>query len=114
MAMALWESNGASTTVFGSLAQPVRNAIFGLFQLAYSIAKRCWPFTDLGPDYCNYCNTGGWNRGTCVRSAQEIVHAIAAPMRTSEGVAVKESTFFALASDSSTDRAVNKQELVYT
>ena len=31
-----------------------------------------------------------------------------------EGVTVKESTFFALASDSSTDRAANKQELVYT
>ena len=46
VAMALWESNGASTTVVGSLAQPVRNAFFGLFHLAYSIAKRCGPFTD--------------------------------------------------------------------
>ena len=35
-------------------------------------------------------------------------------MRTSEGVTVKESVFFALASDSSTDQAANKQELVYT
>ena len=42
------------------------------------------------------------------------MHATAALMRTSEGMKVKESTFFAPASDSSPDRAANKQELVYT
>ena len=48
------------------------------------------------------------------RLARDIVHAIAAPMRTSEGVTVKESTFFApafaLASDNSTDRVANKRK----
>ena len=50
VAMALGERNGASTTVVGSLAQPVHNAIFVLFYLAYRAAKRCGPFTDLGRD----------------------------------------------------------------
>ena len=92
------------------------NAIFGLFQLAYRIAKRCGLFTDLGPD----ANTAMLVGGTLApvyrspRSAQESIHAIATPMGISEGVTVKESTFFALASDNSTDRAANKQELVYT
>ena len=48
------------------------------------------------------------------RSARDIMQTIAAPMQTSEGVTVKESTFFAPASDNSTDRVANKQELVYT
>ena len=50
VALALWQSNGASTTVIGSLAEPVRKAIFGLFHLVYRIAKRCGPFTDLAQD----------------------------------------------------------------
>ena len=47
-------------------------------------------------------------------SLRRIVHAIAAPIRFVEGEAIETSLFFALASDSSTDRSANKQELVYT
>ena len=35
----LWESGGASTTVIGGLPEVVRNAITGLFQLVYRMAK---------------------------------------------------------------------------
>ena len=41
--LALWESGGASTKVTGGLPEPVRNAITGLFQLVYRMAKRGSP-----------------------------------------------------------------------
>ena len=47
-------------------------------------------------------------------SVRQIVHAIAAPIRFVEGEAIETSLFFAVASDSSTDRSANKQVLVYT
>ena len=50
MAMAPCEKNGVSTTIVGYLAQPVRNAFFGLFHLAYRNVKTYGPFTHLGPD----------------------------------------------------------------
>ena len=94
----------------------MRNAIFGLFHLAYRIAKRCGPFTDLGPDAMTATLVGGTVASAyhSPRSAQEMMHAIAAPIRTSEEVTMKESTFFALASGTSTDRVANKHDLVYT
>ena len=41
--LALWEIAGASTTVIGALPEPVHNAITGLFQLVYRMAKRGSP-----------------------------------------------------------------------
>ena len=40
VAVALWESGGASATVIGGLPLPVRQAIFGLFHLVYRLVKR--------------------------------------------------------------------------
>ena len=40
VAMALWESGGASATVIGGLPLPVRQAIFGLFHMVYRLVKR--------------------------------------------------------------------------
>ena len=77
----------------------MRNAIFGLFHLAYRIAKRCGPFTDLGPEAMTATLVGGTVAPAyhSPRSARDIMHAIAAPMRTSEGVTVKESASFGTA-----------------
>ena len=41
VALALWQSGGAFTTV-GGLPLPVRAAIFGMFQLVYQLVKRFW------------------------------------------------------------------------
>ena len=45
---------------------------------------------------------------------RDIAHAIARPIRAARGQLLRQSAFFALALDSFTDRAANKQELVYT
>ena len=48
------------------------------------------------------------------RQAVPIMHAIAAPIQAAEGCVPKDVSFFALASDSSTDRGPHKAELIYT
>ena len=45
---------------------------------------------------------------------RQVVQAITTIIRFVEGQAIETSLFFALASDSSTDRSANKQELVST
>ena len=100
--LALWESGGASTTVIGGLPEPVRNAIAGLFQLVYRMAKRGSPPAHI-PGDAEAVQLAG---GTVTPSYQShhsvatITHAIAAPIRSVEGEAIESSNFFALASDS--------------
>ena len=116
VAMALWESGGASATVIGGLPLPVHQAIFGLFHLVYRLVKRYGCFSQLAADAETATLVGG-QVAPAYRSrwaAREIAHAIARPIRAAGGELVRQSAFFALASDSSTDRAANKQELVYT
>mmetsp|Transcript_56597 Transcript_56597/g.93083 ORF Transcript_56597/g.93083 Transcript_56597/m.93083 type:complete len:290 (+) Transcript_56597:242-1111(+) len=100
--LALWESGGASTTVIGGLPEPVRNAIAGLFQLVYRMAKRGSPPAHI-PGDAEAVQLAG---GTVTPSYQShhsvatITHAIAAPIRSVEGEAIESSNFFALACDS--------------
>ena len=114
--LALWESGGTSTTVIGTLPAPIRRAINGLFQVVYRMAKRGSPPAHIPGDAEALMLSGG----TVVpayhspSSVRQIVHAITAPIRSVEGQAIETSLFIALASDSSTDRSANKQELVYT
>ena len=114
--LALWESGGTSTTVIGTLPAPIRQAINGLFQLVYRMAKRGSPLAYIPGDVEALMLGGGTvtpSYHSC-SSVHQIVHAIAAPIGFVEGEAIETSLFFALASDSSTDRPANKQELVYT
>ena len=115
-ALALWESGGASCTVMGGLPLEVRRAILGLFLLVYCILKRSGAFTDLSGDAQAAAISGGAVAPAyrSARSAREITHSIAGPIRAFEAQVLKEATFYALASDSSTNCAVHKQELVYT
>ena len=115
VAMALWESGGASATVIGGLPLPVRYAIFGLFHMVCRLVKRYGSFTQLAADAETATLVGG-HMEPAYRSpaaARKIAHAIARSIRAAGGEQVLQSAFFALASDSSTDRAANQQELVY-
>ena len=108
VAMALWESGGASATVIGGLPVPVRQAICGLFHLVYQPVKRYGCFSQLGADAETATFVGG-QVAPAYRSrwaAREIAHAIARPIRAAGGELVRQSAFFALASDSSTDRTM--------
>ena len=100
----------------GVLPPHCKNAIFGLFHLPYRIAKRGSPPFHLPGDAGALVLAGGTITPLYHSndSAIEIVHAIAAPIRSAKGDAVRTSRFFALASDSSTHRAAHKQELIYT
>ena len=116
VAMALWESGGASATVIGGLPLPVRQAIFGLFHMVYRLVKWYGSFTQLAADAETATLVGG-QVAPAFRSPaapREIAHAIARRIRAAGGEQVLQSAFFALPSDSSTDYAANKQELVYT
>ena len=116
VAMALSESGGASATVIGGLPLVVREAIFGLFHLVYRLVKRYGCFSQLAADAETATLVGG-QVAPAYRSewaARATAHVIARLIRAAGGELVRHSAFFALASDSSTDRAANKQELVYT
>ena len=115
VAVALWQSGGASTTVIGGLPLLVRAAIFGLFHLVYQLVKRYGSFTDLAVDAATATMAGGAVAPAYCSpiAAREIMHSIAAPIRAARGEDITQPSFFALSSDSSTDRGANKQELVY-
>ena len=46
-------------------------------------------------------------------SAREVLRFISQPFRISQGLVIKESSFFSIASDSCTDRAAKKEQLFY-
>ena len=94
----------------------MRNAIFGLFMLVYRIVKRMAPFENLPRDAKVATTVGGTVAPPyrTRRQAVPIMHAIAAPIRAAEGRVLEDVSFFALASDSSTDRGAHKAELIYT
>ena len=99
-----------------SVAYPYQcAAIFGMFHLVYGLVKRYGSFTDLAADAA----TATMVVGAVVQAyrsplaAREIMHSFAAPIRTARGEGIMQLSFFALASDSSTDWGANNQELVY-
>ena len=102
--LALWESGGTSTTVIGTLPVPIRRAINGLFQVVYRMAKRGSPPAHIPGDAEALMLSGGTVTTAyhSPSSVRQIVHAIAAPIRSVEGQAIETSLFLALASDSST------------
>ena len=116
VAMAPWESGGASATVIGGLPLPVRQDIFGLFHIVFGVVKRYGSCTELAADVETATLMGG-QLAPAYRSpaaAREIAHATPRPIRAAEGEQVLQSAFFTFASDSSTDRAANEKDLVYT
>ena len=116
VALALWESGGTSSTVIGGLPEQVHNAILGLFMLVYRIVKRMAPFENF-PGDAEVATMVGSIVASAYRTrrqAMPIMHAIAAPIRAAEGSVMKDVSFFAPASNSSTDRGLHKAELIYT
>ena len=114
--LALRNSAGASSSVVGALPSPVQSCIRGLFAVVYRIAKRDGALNDLPGDAELVTLTGGsitpsYHGRT---ASVTILHAIAAPYRADEGVAIMASQFFGLASDSCTDMGAHKEELLYT
>ena len=87
VAMAPWESRGASATVNGGWPLPVRQAIFGLFHMVYRLVKRYGCFTQLAADgetatlVCGQV-APAYRSGA---AALEIAHAIARPLRALVG-----------------------------
>ena len=79
------------------------NAISGLFCLLHRIVKWCGPVNDLEEDAATTTMVGGVVAPAyrSKYSARRNMHTIVAPVHTSEGEAVRQSKFFALASDSS-------------
>ena len=116
VALALWESGGTSSTVIGGLPEQVRMAIFGWFMLVYRIVKRMAPFENLPGDAEVATMVGGTVAPAyrTRRQAVPIMHAITTPIRAAEGCVRKDVSFFALASNSSTDCGAHKAELIYT
>ena len=113
VAVALWKSGGASTTVIGALPLPVRAAIFDVFHLVYRPVKRYGSFTDLAADAATMVGGAVAPPYRSPLAAREIMHSIAAPIRAAREEDITQPSFFALVSGSSTDRGANKQELVY-
>ena len=97
-------------------APPVRQAIFGVFHMVYRLVKRYGSFTQLAGDAETAALVGAQVAPThrSPVAPLEIAHSIARPIRAAGAEQVLQSAFFALASDSSTDRAANRQELGYT
>ena len=115
MAVALWQSGGASTRVIGGLPLPVRAAIFGLFHLIYRLVKHYGSFTELAADAATATMVGGAlvQAYRSPLTAGGVMHSVAAPIRAAREADVTQPSFFAPVSDILTDRGANKQELVY-
>ena len=92
------------------------NLCFGLLSLMYRIVKRMARFENLPGDAEVATMVGGTLAPAyrTRRQAVPIMHAIPAPIQAAEGRVLKDVSFFALASDSSTDRGAHKAELIYT
>ena len=92
----------------------MRNAVCGLFHLVYRVAKRCGPLDHVQQDASTATLVGMIvAQPTAPYSACGILHATVAPISASEGEPLRQSCFFAFASDSSTARNAHKEELVY-
>ena len=115
VSLALWQSSGRVTSVIQTLPIHVLQAILALFRTVYKIVQCSGPLTylegdaELVPLYGgtiipSYCSPP---------SGREVLRFISHPFRISQGLAIKEYSFFSIASDSCTDRASKKEELLY-
>ena len=113
--LALWQSGGRVTSVIQTLPSHVLQGILALFRTVYRIAHRSGPLSHLEGD----AKLVSLNGGTIIPSyhsppsGREVLRFISQPFRISQGLVIKGSSFFSIASDSCTDRAAKKEELFY-
>ena len=115
VSLALWQSGGRVTSVIQTLPSHVLQGILALFRTVYRIAHRSGPLSHLEGD----AELVSLNGGTIIPSyrsppsGREVLRFISQPFRISQGLVIKESSFFSIASDSCTDHAAKKEELFY-
>ena len=107
VSVALWWSGGRVTSVIRTLLVNVQEGIMALFRTVYKTVPHYAPLTDLEGDADLIPLTGGTiipNYHT--RPAGKVIlRFIDEPFRAAQGNTVKSCEFFAIASDSCTDRA---------
>ena len=115
VSLALWQSGGRVTSVIKTLPPHVLQGIMALFRTVYRILQRAGPLSHVeGDAELVSLNGGTIIPGHCSPfSAREVLRFISQPFRISQGLVIKESSFFSIASDSCTDRAAKKEELFY-
>ena len=115
VSLALWQSGGRVTSVIQTLPSHVLQGILSPFRTAYRSVHRFGPLSHLE----GHAELVSLNGGTIIPSyrsppsGREVLRFISQPFRISQGLVIKESSFFSIASDSCTNRAAKKEELFY-
>ena len=113
VSLALWQSRVRVTSVIQTLPSHVLQGILTLLRTVYRIVHCSGPLSHLEGD----AGLVPLNGGTFLRSyrsppsGREVLRFIFHPFRISQGLVIKESSFFSIASDSRTERASKKEEL---
>ena len=111
----MWISNGEKSSALGTLPSQVRDGVLTAFRGVYQGEKSGGSLQDFCGDLTMIELSGG-NVLPGYRSefsARGILAAIAVPFRNTQGTIIQSAEYLALASDSATDRAAHKAELVY-
>ena len=98
-----------------TLPMPTRQALRAHFRLVYRIVKRCGMFRDM-PGDAEASSLNGVHLLQAYRgnaAVAEIVQHVAADVRTGDAQPLLQAPYFALTSDSCTDRSAKKEELLY-
>ena len=106
VSLALWKTGCRVSSVIRTLPTEVQDGIMGLFRTVYRLVQSYEPMTNLEGDSELVALNGGHilpSYRSRVSSA-EILRFIVHPLRASQGAIVTECEFFAIASDSCTDR----------
>ena len=115
VALAMWISNGEKSSALGTLPPHVRDGVLTAFRAVFQGEKSGGSLQDFPGDLTMIELSGG-NVLPGYRSefsARGILAAIAVPFRNTQGTIIQSAEYLALASDSATDRAAHKAELVY-
>ena len=115
VALAMWVSNGQKSFALGTLPPHVRDGVLTAFRAVYQGEKSEGSLRDF-PGDLSMIELSGGNVLPGYRSrfsARGILAAIAVPFRNTQGAIIQSAEYLALASDSATDRAAHKSELVY-
>ena len=115
VSVALWRSCGRVTSVIRTLPVNLQEGIMALFRTVYRLVQHYGPLTHLKGDADFILFTGG----TIIPSyhsrpaGKDILRFFPEPFHAARGNTAKSCEFFAIASDSYTDRASKKEELFY-
>ena len=115
IAQAMWMSKGHISSALGTLPPHVHSGILTSFCAVYNSEKRNGALQDL-PGHLSFVEISAGFVIPSHRtrdSAREILREVAAPFRAAQGTIIKGSRFLAVASDSATDAAAQKAQLVY-